>query len=266
MTYSEEADFQEKANVLQEFHNRLAHHKIPKPSLTARVLEIGGSGGVLGALLSASIGRIFVSDINDTNVQYGGEFGRLLKEKFERNHRTLELGKIEFHVADAMELPYRDAWFDLLISQNAFEHIPDPVKALREAIRVTRKGGVIYLTFDPIWTADTGNHFSHYVAEPWRHLLESDEDFCEKMRVCGASDAEVNDYLLGMNRKPLNTYTQQFQSVLKESNVSWFHYESWSGCVHPSHVAHPNRRIAASRLDCDPDELLVRGLCYLIVK
>jgi SAM-dependent methyltransferase len=266
MAYTEANDFAEKEKTTADFHWRLAHHDVPLRIDTALTLEIGGSGGVLGGILSDQVRRILVSDITDTSVQYDGQFGRLLKEKFARNGRELNLGKIEFHVADAMSLPYRDQLFDLVISQNAFEHIPNPLAALREVLRVTKQGGVIYLTFDPIWTADSGNHFSHFVPEPWSHLLLSDEEFCARMRAAGAGEFEVNDYLRGMNRKLLPTYVEQFHEILTMAGVSRFHYESWSGCVDPSYADHPNRRKAARALACSADDLLVRGLYYLIVK
>ena len=49
--------------------------------------------------------------------------------------RSLDLSKIEFHADDAMDLPYRDGLFDVVLSNNAFEHIPDPFQALRERRR-----------------------------------------------------------------------------------------------------------------------------------
>ncbi len=51
-----------------------------------------------------------------------------------------------FVQGDAQNLPFPDGIFDVLISCETIEHIPAPVDALREFHRVTRPGGMLYLT------------------------------------------------------------------------------------------------------------------------
>jgi SAM-dependent methyltransferase len=48
---------------------------------------------------------------------------------------------------DVMNLSYPDGSFDLIVSNDVMEHIPDPAKALRECCRVLRPGGVFLATF-----------------------------------------------------------------------------------------------------------------------
>jgi len=43
-------------------------------------------------------------------------------------------------------LPYPDAAFDLVVSMDVIEHVPDPVPWTREALRVLRPNGVLFLT------------------------------------------------------------------------------------------------------------------------
>ena len=150
------------------------------------VLDVGGGGGGHSGFLAALARRVTTADLVDPNVSYGGEFLRLLKEKYARHGVELDLAKVEFQRANAMDLPYKDGLFDLVVSFNAFEHIPDPNKALREALRVTRPGGHLYITFDPIWTADTGSHFANFVPEPWAHLVMDADSFAEAMMCAGA--------------------------------------------------------------------------------
>jgi SAM-dependent methyltransferase len=266
MNYSEDTDFQEKKNVLDQMHARFERYGMSRNFSKINTLEIGGAGGVLSGVLSSTVQRVIVSDVIDVQANYGGEFPRLLKEKFSRNSLNLDLTKIEFHLADAMDLPYKDGNFDFLISLNAFEHIPDPVLALKEAIRVVKKGGLVYLTFDPIWTADSGSHFMNFVAEPWRHLLLSTDQFAMEMERGGASFDQIDDFRFGLNRKSPQTYYLEFVRVLKLLKVRKFHMESWKGCVNDALRDHPNRFQASKILKCPPDDLLFRGFCFCIEK
>lgn len=45
--------------------------------------------------------------------------------------------------ADATQLPFPDKFFDVVSSNMVFEHLPDPVAALREMNRILRDDGVI---------------------------------------------------------------------------------------------------------------------------
>jgi ubiquinone/menaquinone biosynthesis C-methylase UbiE len=109
-----------------------------------------------------------------------------------------------------MELPYRNDWFHLATSFNAFEHIPDPHVALLEMVRVVAPGGFIYITFDPIWTADTGSHFWPMVKDPWAHLVLPEEAFKARMKDAGASEFELNEFSFAMNRRRLAFYEALF--------------------------------------------------------
>jgi SAM-dependent methyltransferase len=44
-------------------------------------------------------------------------------------------------IADAGHIPYDDATFDLIFSDNVFEHLDDPATVLRECARVLKPGG-----------------------------------------------------------------------------------------------------------------------------
>jgi ubiquinone/menaquinone biosynthesis C-methylase UbiE len=265
LNYSEKSDFEEKSEVLAVMTARLAKHGLANDFTEAHVLEIGGSGGVLGGLLSTKVRRIIVTDVVDTQLVYNGEFPKLLNEKFLRNGYELALGQIEFQVVDAMQLPYRDGLFDFVVSLNAFEHIPDPIVALREAVRVTKKGGVIYLTFDPVWTADSGSHFAHLVPEPWAHLTLDTDAFCAQMTLAGGENS-IEEFLHGMNRKPASYYRDGFPDALDVLNVHSHFLQYWSGCVRKEFVKHPNRAKAAERLGCSAEDLLIRGFCVMIQK
>ena len=63
------------------------------------------------------------------------------------------------------------AQFDLVCSFNAFEHVADPEAVLREAVRVTKPGGAVYLLFGPLYWSSYGLHASLSITVPFCHVL-----------------------------------------------------------------------------------------------
>lgn len=55
---------------------------------------------------------------------------------------------IEFKVASAEKLPFKDESFDLILCYETIEHVENPQKALEEAKRVLKKDGTVILTMD----------------------------------------------------------------------------------------------------------------------
>jgi len=53
-------------------------------------------------------------------------------------------------VGDAENIPFPDESFDIVISTNVLEHLPDPAKAFLEVARVLKPGG-IFLVKTPNW-------------------------------------------------------------------------------------------------------------------
>jgi ubiquinone/menaquinone biosynthesis C-methylase UbiE len=70
---------------------------------------------------------------------------------------------------DAQELLFRDDLFDFAFSLNAFEHIPDPGRALQEIARVLKPGGTVFLQFNSLYLSDGGHYLSHLTDIPWIH-------------------------------------------------------------------------------------------------
>jgi len=50
-------------------------------------------------------------------------------------------------LADGYWLPVRDGCADICFSSNALEHVADPIGLIGEMVRVTRPGGLVYLSF-----------------------------------------------------------------------------------------------------------------------
>jgi SAM-dependent methyltransferase len=68
-------------------------------------------------------------------------------------------------VADGYLLPLRDGVADVTFSSNVLEHVADPQTFLSELVRVTRSGGLIYVSFTN-WLSPWGGH----EWAPWHYL------------------------------------------------------------------------------------------------
>jgi SAM-dependent methyltransferase len=68
-------------------------------------------------------------------------------------------------VADGYLLPVPDGVADVCFSSNVLEHVADPETFLSEMVRVTRPGGLIYLSFTN-WFSPWGGHET----APWHYL------------------------------------------------------------------------------------------------
>lgn len=57
-------------------------------------------------------------------------------------------GRVRFQAADMESLPFPDEHFDLVYSVSALEHTGNPDSAVRELIRVAKKGALVVVTMD----------------------------------------------------------------------------------------------------------------------
>ncbi|MCW2798740.1 MAG: SAM-dependent methyltransferase [Aeromicrobium sp.] len=68
-------------------------------------------------------------------------------------------------LGSGMDLPFRDGSFDVTYSSNVLEHVVKPWKMADEMVRVTKSGGLIFLSYT-LWWGPWGGHET----APW-HLL-----------------------------------------------------------------------------------------------
>jgi SAM-dependent methyltransferase len=94
-------------------------------------------------------------------------------------------------IGDALRLPFRDGVFDLVISQEAVEHVPDPFLAVREMARVLRPGGRLYLQAPFIIGYHPGpEDYWRFTRAGMRQILEQAELSCERVeRAVGSGTA-----------------------------------------------------------------------------
>ena len=64
-----------------------------------------------------------------------------------------------------MQLPFADGSVDVCYSSNVLEHVPEPWLMAEEMLRVTRPGGLVYLSWT-VWFGPWGGHET----APWHFL------------------------------------------------------------------------------------------------
>jgi ubiquinone/menaquinone biosynthesis C-methylase UbiE len=98
----------------------------PVPVRGARALDLGaGTGAATRALLAAGASQVVAAD---------AAAGMLA---FDAAHRPPAV------VADALALPFPDGSFDVTVAAFSLNHLRDPAAGVREAARVTRRGGAV---------------------------------------------------------------------------------------------------------------------------
>lgn len=77
-------------------------------------------------------------------------------------------------VANALSSPLRDRSVDFILCASLIEHVPDPLRLLREIERMLRRGGYCYLSFPPFYSPLGGHEYSpfHYLGERWAMRLK----------------------------------------------------------------------------------------------
>lgn len=124
-----------------------------------RVLDDGcGGGGTCVSLAeeAPSVVGIDPTDrFRDAGVRLAGEKG---------------LGNVTFTCADGTALPFLPGSFDLVISHAVIEHVADPAAYLREARRVLKPGGFLFLQTAP-YLSPSGAHLPRLKIPVPLHLL-----------------------------------------------------------------------------------------------
>jgi ubiquinone/menaquinone biosynthesis C-methylase UbiE len=69
--------------------------------------------------------------------------------------------RIELHQVDAKALPFQETKFDVVMSNSIIHHIPEPLAVLREAVRVTRPGGLLF--FRDLLRPESKEQLNHLV-------------------------------------------------------------------------------------------------------
>lgn len=107
---------------------------------------------------------------------------------------------IRFFEMDAGNMSFADESFDVVVSHNVFEHLPDPVAVMREIRRVLRPGGVVHV-HTHLYTSDSGAHDPRLYAGNrdmfpyWAHLRPETRHLVAPN--CYVNKLRMKDYVAG---------------------------------------------------------------------
>ncbi len=100
------------------------------------VLNVGCGIGISCAYIAKRHGcRVVGVDISEKMIEWSRQRAR--QERIE--------DKVEFRVADILDLPFEDDRFDAVIVESVIAFVDDKARAIRECRRVTRPGGYLAL-------------------------------------------------------------------------------------------------------------------------
>lgn len=114
-----------------------------------RILDVGAGDGLIAHVIGA----------------VGIEFDEIAVA-FARQH------DVDVVQGDAGKLPYESKSFDTVFLGDVIEHLPDPLPALREAHRVLRNGGNLYVTTPPEHKPIRKYHYREYTPEKLKQEVE----------------------------------------------------------------------------------------------
>ena len=118
-----------------------AENKVKSPWVLSRIkdysmiLDVGCGAGFLTNELALAGHKVTGVDLSETSLAVAAMHDRTKN--------------VTYKVADAYELPFSDASFDVLCAMDFLEHVEDPARAIKEFSRVLKPGGkFFYHTFN----------------------------------------------------------------------------------------------------------------------
>jgi arsenite methyltransferase len=176
------------------------------------VLEVGCGIGTTSCYLASEYGcQVLAVDLSD----------RMVARAIERAKKHEVHTRVEFKVADAQQLPFEEARFDVVIDESVTAFVTDKQKAISEYVRVAKMGGTIGLN-EVAWIKTPSPDLVRYInlimagadfltSEGWTDLLKSS----------GLKELEVSQYKFNAFRQWLD---EMQQLDFKESFKSWYRF------------------------------------------
>ena len=186
-----------------------------------RVLELGAYRHYSGHLLAQELGaEVWMSDISASALEFGRD-------------RALQLGHTsigQICAADFHDLPFSDAYFDIVFIASAVHHTRRTEQVLREMARITRPGGLLWLENEPVGRAACLYLFNSNRPESYSRYEQALVDH-ELLRLLSSpfhgTRPEEMFAMVENDRIPLDLYLAEFQAA---GTLDYLHLETGTTC------------------------------------
>jgi 2-polyprenyl-3-methyl-5-hydroxy-6-metoxy-1,4-benzoquinol methylase len=137
--YADSDPYTVEQNINSEFHTRrieltveLVREAVSLRQNTPQILDLGcGQGHFTEKIRQALIGaKVTGLDYSVSAIEYAHE----------------HFPEIDFEVGDAYESPYARSFFDVVVCNNLWEHVPDPLFLLSRIKRTVKPGGYLIIS------------------------------------------------------------------------------------------------------------------------
>jgi len=162
------------------------------PLRGSRVLDVGGGPGYFADAFEAR---------GATYVPLDADAGELALHGREPGPRTV--------LGDGTRLPFADGAFDVAYSSNVAEHVAQPWLMADEMVRVTRPGGLLFLSYT-LWYGPWGGHET----APWHYL--------------GGERAALR-YAGTHGKQPKNRYGESLFPITASAGARWARRQADTG-------------------------------------
>jgi ubiquinone/menaquinone biosynthesis C-methylase UbiE len=197
-------------------------------SLAGReVADLGCGDGIidLGIVHRARPARFVGFDVNPVDVDH------LRKRAGDQGVDTTRPAALEFQVSEPRRIPADDASFDVVVTWSAFEHIAEPVSVLREARRILRPDGVLFLQLWPFYFSERGSHLWDWFPAGFHHLTQHEDEIRDGMGLAAPDAADWTKYMFDEFRHLNRITVDELQRALLAAGLGVRKFELETGAV-----------------------------------
>jgi SAM-dependent methyltransferase len=113
-------------------------------------LDTGCSGGIIDFFLAGHFKRMVGLDIDKKAIYFAKGYQKA--------------DNMSLLVGDAMCLPFGDCFFDVVICNHVYAHVPEPLEMMREIYRVLKPAGVCYFAAGNRFSVIEGNYMLPFLS------------------------------------------------------------------------------------------------------
>lgn len=172
-----------KQPIFDKLFQWLNSHASISPNWTVAEFGVGKTG--FAGLYAEKFSRMVGIDIEDYSAYHPG---------------------VEFFLSRANKIPLPDNIVDLVVSHSAIEHLNSLPVSFSEINRITKTGGLLFLTVSPLYFSGYGSHIN--VAgkrlDNWEHLVKESPYYMTQNPM---PDAKTSGHYL--NKLTCQTFLQQ---------------------------------------------------------